>query len=152
MNPGARSPEKAQAGRIEGGTQESTQPAERRERRTHKAPVHLPHPVSHVGHHVVEQAERIPRHFLDNGEGERTTVTVGSRAARQRGLLSSSTTLSRLQACVHTHTHNAGLNMSRMRSTWDAVTLTYTKCDPVTFRTALNLLFQEWAMIFLAVF
>lgn len=36
---------------------------------TYKVPARLPHPVSHVDHHAVEQAERVPRRVLENGKG-----------------------------------------------------------------------------------
>lgn len=56
----------------------------RGEQQTHKVPVHLPHPVSHVHCHVVEQAERVPRRVLENGEGVRTTMTGLTRRMSDR--------------------------------------------------------------------
>lgn len=41
---------------------------------THKVSVHLPHPVSHVDHHVVEHAERVPHHVLSKHKRKRPAV------------------------------------------------------------------------------
>lgn len=99
--------------------------SERIKHRTHKVPVHLPHSVSHVDHHVVEHAERIPHRVLENGE-RKEQPWLGSHAARRRGIISSSTTLSCVQACVHRlhwakyvlHVSHLGRGHTRMHKMW----------------------------------
>lgn len=73
MNPGTGSPETHRQAGLNKALVVTV--CGRREQRTHKVAVHLPHPTSHVDHHVVEQAERVPQRVLENGEGERMTMT-----------------------------------------------------------------------------
>lgn len=96
---------------------------------THKVSVHLLHPVSHVGHHVVEHAERVPHHVLHDRKRKRIVkrpeeLDGWARTPHCHSVLSAHKQLHPVYK--HTCMEYSVLNVSCMCAIWDTVTRTFT--------------------------